>query len=756
MQIPTLPFTGLMCYTLALCQLNLDDTKRMKARICVADLPEKIGKMAKEEREEWFLEALEAEPMPVESLLGVIQLARDQEGEEQADGFAEMMCESLVNRQEKRGILELMKLWSQWRLDAAFADTCSNALTKGFKDRLGAALVKNAGFDGGVTLKEALRRLDVLLQLSPGVFCHDNTWGFGVVSRLDDFYGKATIDFDGKRGHQLSFAYAAETLEIIGEDHLYVRRHKEPERLSEMVKNNAAEVVRITIRSLGEMTAPDLKDCLVDGVMPEADWKRFWDAARRGLKEDPLVDIPAKRSEPIRLLQKAKEYDSGWFAKLAAERSREGVIESILEFEKSRDAGELDEEHAAVIGDRIAHSIRGLADGQPELLARFVVLAARLGLAESTTGLPEGADKLLSEQRFVACAERLSVRDVNEVINYLAALDLTRTVDLLLHVLEQVPVALITDMVEFIEKHGRLDDCIAKVSDLIGRNEAGVDLACWLCKNLDVFEKWQIADHAALVIQAIESIEADCAGVHLKGEKQLRELLTQTKWLKAVFGPIGERQRELLLRRVEKSIGWDESGKRSVLARLIKLFPELASALDSGDAEEESASKGRYTSWRTLRQRQEQFRKLVEEDIPANSKEIGVARSYGDLRENFEYQAAKDHQRLLMQRKAEMEADLEVMQGTDFANVVTSKVAMGVEVILSTLSGDNEVYRILGEWDRDETLEIVSSKSLLAEKLMGCSVGDEVMLPSAEGERMCHLEDINALPDEVRAWLNGG
>ena len=103
-----------------------------------------------------------------------------------------------------------------------------------------------------------------------------------------------------------------------------------------------------------------------------------------------------------------------------------------------------------------------------------------------------------------------------------------------------------------------------------------------------------------------------------------------------------------------------------------------------------------------------------------------------------------------------MEADLEAMQGTDFANVVTSKVAMGVEVILSTLSGDNEVYRILGEWDRDETLEIVSSKSLLAEKLMGCSVGDEVMLPSAEGERMCHLEDINALPDEVRAWLNGG
>ena len=461
---------------------DLDDCYRTKVRIGVADLPEKIGKMATGEREEWFLEALEAEPMPVESLLSAIRLARDEDGEEQADGLAEMMCESLVNHQDKNGILALMNLWSKWRLDRAFTNICRNALTRGYKDRLGVAFVKNAGFDGDVTLKEALRRLGVLMQLSQGVFCHDNTWGFGVVRRLDDFYAKVTIDFDGKRGHQLSFAYAAETLEIIGDDHLYVRRHKEPDALAEMVKNDAAEIVRIAIRSLGEMPVPDLRDCLVDGVLEESDWKRFWDAARKALKEDPLVDIPAKRSEPIRLLQKAKAYDSDWFAKLSSERSREGVIELILEFEKSRDTDELDEEHASVIGDRIAHSIRGLADSQPELLARFVVLAARLGLAESTQGLQEGAEKLFSEQRFVACSERLSVRDVNEVIKYLASLDLDRITGLLLLVIEKVPVALITDLVGFIDEHGRLDECIVKIRDLIGRNETGVDLACWLCR----------------------------------------------------------------------------------------------------------------------------------------------------------------------------------------------------------------------------------------------------------------------------------
>lgn len=722
----------------------------------VADLPVNIAEMGSEEREEWFLEALEADPVPVESLLGVIGLVRETRGEANADGLAEMMCESLVGRQEKEGIIALLKLWSEWRDDAAFLSICRNALSKGFKDRLAAALVKNAGFDSGIGLKEGLRRLEVLLQLAPGVFCHDKTWGFGVVGRLDDFYGKVTIDFDGKRGHQLSFAYAGETLDVIGADHLYVRRHKDQESLANMVKNDAAEVVRIAINSLGEMPVPDLKDCLTDGIVEESDWKRFWDSARKDLKADPLVEIPAKRSEPIRLLEKAKEYDSDWFSKLARERSREGVFELVLEFEKERDSDELDEEHASVISDRIAHSIRGLADSEPGLLARFVTMASRLGLAERISGYSEAAQKLFSEQRFVACAERLPLRDISELVDCLAGTDADGAINLLLRVVEKAPVAIVTYVVEFIEKHGRLDECIAKTRALIAGNAAGVDLTCWLCKNLDDFEKWQVADYAALVIQAIESVEADCSGVHLKAEKQLRDLLTSPKWLKAVFGRVGEKQRELLLKRVEKSIGWDESGKRSVLAKLVKLFPELASVLDSGDSEEDSAPRGRFTSWRTLRQRQNQFRKLIEEDIPANSKEIGVARSYGDLRENFEYQAAKDHQRLLMQRKAEMEADLEAVQGTDFVDVSTDRIGMGVEAILSAEHGEKEIYRILGEWDRDEDLHIVSSKSLVAEKLMGCTVGDEVSLPSSSGERMRRIEAINGLPVEVKAWLNNG
>ena len=76
-----------------------------------------------------------------------------------------------------------------------------------------------------------------LYSLSDGTQCHEKTWGFGVVKRVDDFYEKVTVDFDGKRGHQMSFAYAAETLELVDESHILARRHNDPETLAAMRKS---------------------------------------------------------------------------------------------------------------------------------------------------------------------------------------------------------------------------------------------------------------------------------------------------------------------------------------------------------------------------------------------------------------------------------------------------------------------------------------------------------------------------------------
>jgi len=149
-------------------------------------------------------------------------------------------------------------------------------------------------------------------------------------------------------------------------------------------------------------------------------------------------------------------------------------------------------------------------------------------------------------------------------------------------------------------------------------------------------------------------------------------------------------------------------------------------------------------------------------DIPENSKEIGVARSYGDLRENFEYQSAKDRQALLMQRKGELEADLSTVKATDFKNAPADVAGMATCIWIAGGDGEEQRLCILGEWDRDEALGIVGSGSGVAELLHGKRVGDTITLPETVevGSRRipageCRIVRITPLDDDIREWMGG-
>ena len=99
----------------------------------------------------------------------------------------------------------------------------------------------------------------------------------------------------------------------------------------------------------------------------------------------------------------------------------------------------------------------------------------------------------------------------------------------------------------------------------------------------------------------------------------------------------------------------------------------------------------------------------MQKKIPANSKEIAIARSYGDLSENHEYKAAKEMQKILMRRKEELETQLARARGTDFSNAKTDVVGIGT-IVQATDLGTNqpETFTILGAWDSDPDKGVIS------------------------------------------------
>src|SRR5207253_9184743 len=132
-----------------------------------------------------------------------------------------------------------------------------------------------------------------------------------------------------------------------------------------------------------------------------------------------------------------------------------------------------------------------------------------------------------------------------------------------------------------------------------------------------------------------------------------------------------------LTRALQLSPSFDDMDKRSLLARIVKSYPAIQSLISGEQTKQESYL---VVSWESLERRKNEYREMVEKKIPANSKEIAIARSYGDLRENHEYKAAKEMQKILMRRKSELETMLVRARGMDFSNAKTDQVNIGTRV----------------------------------------------------------------------------
>jgi transcription elongation factor GreA len=180
--------------------------------------------------------------------------------------------------------------------------------------------------------------------------------------------------------------------------------------------------------------------------------------------------------------------------------------------------------------------------------------------------------------------------------------------------------------------------------------------------------------------------------------------------------------------------------KRSLLARIVKSYPAIQSLI-TGDQSRQDTTFA--VSWDSLARRKDEYADLVQKKIPANSKEIAIARSYGDLRENHEYKAAKEMQKILMRQKSELEAQIVRARGMDFSNAKTDVVSIGTRVnLIDVGTQQTSHYTILGAWDSDPDKHIISYLAPVAQKLLNHKPGDEVELEGESGARKFRIDSI--------------
>ncbi|QPS71152.1 transcription elongation factor GreA [Lactococcus garvieae] len=122
---------------------------------------------------------------------------------------------------------------------------------------------------------------------------------------------------------------------------------------------------------------------------------------------------------------------------------------------------------------------------------------------------------------------------------------------------------------------------------------------------------------------------------------------------------------------------------------------------------------------------------------------IKIARSYGDLSENSEYEAAKDEQAFIEGRISTVETMIRYAEIVDNANIDKNEVALGKAVIFQEIGDDEEEeYQIVGTAEADPFSGKISNESPIAQALIGRKVGDVVKIPLPMGEIEVKIIDV--------------
>jgi transcription elongation factor GreA len=597
-------------------------------------------------------------------------------------------------------------------------------------------------------------RLPKILALPPGAYVNHQTWGVGRVVESDG--ESVLLDFSaGRTGHKMSFAMASRSLDRLPHDGLRVLGLEDPDRLRRMAGEGDPEVLVRALRDVGgAATQAQLKPRL-EGALAGHDWSGWWRKAKERWKTDLRIDASEGYRGQFRLAPEGVDAADTVLPRLAARASSEG-LQLIRKF--LRDHPEQEErikEHAGALVARWAEDDRL----EPTTRAQALCHALSWGVmtdADTRATLDELIESGLRPDDLALGVSQEQLLD----LSHGAALEeefLWRAMESRLPRLRDLG-------------RGRLrallgPDRYAKAIELrIARPTERPVLAARLIEHFASRSSEEGSPAPEwLLVAAVRLLEGELA----EGTpERITALLSAGGPLETSCrkNPPGEEATDMIER---TALHWAGSERRLLpvleLLHRIGLAPiadeyerrrkARAHGLLEGRTTEDIETRFTLMSRATYDRLQEELSRTARDLKTVIPAAIETARALGDLRENAEYEAAKQRQANAAARVQELMTMIQRARLIETIDIDSSRVGVGTETTLQPLEGNGTnplTLWILGEGDSTLAPGILSYRAPLARPLLGKEVGAEVELLMEDGPRRFRVDSIKRrLPGEA-------
>lgn len=660
--------------------------------------------------------------------VGTARALAGQGQEERARFLLQLLDEQLAERDLWEERLALLRRAGELMLDP-------DELHPAILDTLARLYPDSPSFDGlveEVGLRRATHdlpkswekadRLRALLRLEIGTAVRMEGHGAGRVTEVNFALSSLKVEFTGGRTLNVGFRAAPKMLEPLTEGHFLHAMLERPEELAALGREDPPALLRLLLESYDEpLTAGDVRRRLGE-LVPAKSWTSWWAAARK---------------HPQVVAARGGRQTYTWAA--SSDHARDAV-ESAFETAPPREQMELlrrDGARDPALKERMAAKLAetaGSAAGDDPGLALEIYCAL-----EREDALPEvdgedgdgpawfparlvtrpgGLKKLFAGIEDRTVRER-AYREVRERRDDWAEVFLAALAN------EDDPRALDRMTSELAATGERrldrfLDGALAQPHRTPGA-------FVWLAERAADDPELARRNPLRLLQQILTSLGRD---EFTSYRARLRKLVLSGGTVPRLFPLLGAEQAPAAAEAIHRAATL-EPHERTDLATALELrFPALR---DGGEAAA-SAVQPLWATPESIAAKRAALDKLTRKELPANRKAIEEARALGDLRENFEYKAARQRHEYLSALATDLDADLRRARPIDFDAVDPARVRVGTRVTLRTDGGAERTLTILGPWESEPEAGVVSYESELAAALLGKAPGESAEIGGERNE----------------------
>lgn len=733
-----------ICWLMAEQTEREGDTERAQA-LFASCLPALIDSKSYDRVEEVFVRLDDCQDLKTTQvmLLAGVKLAAAKEWQ-----LAETYLESLLPRIKEQDLAE--DAWNMFLKLLPRAPETS-ALRKFLMEIAPAALPSVDGvldllarsglMEPSTKAETAIKRLEELLEFAPGYRVLHNNWGAGRIRAVEE--NALIIDFKDKPGHRMSLAISRKSLKVIPPDDLRVLWAENPDQVKEMARKDRPGLAYLAIRELGgKVTTQDMRRRLTPEIITTSSWSTWWKDARLAMEEDERFDFSESFRQTYRIRSKDDADQALIFPRLDRRRGIRANLNLLRRFldqhpTRTEQAVKmytpvltrwLRDEHtnaeASVAICLLLHKWNRLEEKDLEVSLRALLQSG----IEAAVFADEEAQRFLAtrgleleglrrEAIFFALGSRYrAIREIGLEELRSDPHEAQRIITELLSHPEDRPNTALTLIVTIIDPESEKESFSPSV---------------WRC--------------AASLCRLIERIGRDALRTQVMRlfarNGQLAQVLAKTPMPEDISFHL-----EDTLRRWRESenylfpiLDFFESVGQADLVATVR--GDRVSATNRALTLKQTASgyDGYYLTRNTIARLEEERAFLSRELKTTVAQALQTAREMGDLSENAEYDAAKEKHASFMNRIQQITEVLSSATMIENVSVPEGEIGPGSRVEVKVKSGEGApsgehlIFWLLGEGDSRFGAEVVSSMAPAAQPLLGRRVGDEVVLPMAEG-----------------------